>query len=243
VALIEARGVGIQFLTTRRRNLKVRDLFVQGGRRRARADEFWALRHATFSVDAGEAVGVIGRNGTGKSTLLKLIAGVLIPDEGTITTRAEVAPLLELSAGFSGELTGRENVQVVGCLHGLGRSELRRLMPQIFEFAGPQVAAAENLPVRHYSTGMQVRLGFAVLAQLRHPILLVDEVLAVGDKDFREKCYATIEGMLADGRTLVLVSHNENDLRRFCTRGLYIDDGVIRTDGPLDEALDAYNSR
>jgi ABC-2 type transport system ATP-binding protein len=235
VALIEARGLGIQFLTTRRRNLKLRDLFVQGGRRRARANEFWALRNATFSIGAGEAVGVIGRNGTGKSTLLKLIAGVLIPDEGTITTRAQVAPLLELSAGFSGELTGRENVQVVGCLHGLRRAELHRLMPQIFEFAGPQVAAAANLPVRHYSTGM--------LAQLRHPILLVDEVLAVGDKDFREKCYATIEGMLAEGRTLVLVSHNENDLRRFCTRGLFIDGGVIRTDGSLAEALEAYNSR
>jgi len=242
VALIEADGVGIRFLTTRRRNLKLRDLFVQGGRRRAPTGEFWAVRDATFRIEAGEAVGVIGRNGTGKSTLLKLIAGVLIPDEGTIATRAKVAPLLELSAGFSGELTGRENVQVVGSLHGIGRAEMRDLMPQIFAFAGPQVEAAMNLPVRHYSSGMQVRLGFAVLAQLRHPILLVDEVLAVGDKDFKEKCYATIEGMLAEGRTLVLVSHNENDLRRFCTRGLFLDGGVIRTDASLAEALDAYNS-
>jgi len=242
VALIEADGVGIRFLTTRRRNLKLRDLFVQRGRRRAPTGEFWAVRDATFRIEAGEAVGVIGRNGTGKSTLLKLIAGVLIPDEGTIATRAKVAPLLELSAGFSGELTGRENVQVVGSLHGIGRAEMRDLMPQIFAFAGPQVEAAMNLPVRHYSSGMQVRLGFAVLAQLRHPILLVDEVLAVGDKDFKEKCYATIEGMLAEGRTLVLVSHNENDLRRFCTRGLFLDAGEIRTDASLAEALDAYNS-
>jgi len=242
VALIEADGVGIRFLTTRRRNLKLRDLFVQGGRRRAPIGEFWAVRDATFRIEAGEAVGVIGRNGTGKSTLLKLIAGVLIPDEGTIATRAKVAPLLELSAGFSGELTGRENVQVVGSLHGIGRAEMRDLMPQIFAFAGPQVEAAMNLPVRHYSSGMQVRLGFAVLAQLRHPILLVDEVLAVGDKDFKEKCYATIEGMLAEGRTLVLVSHNENDLRRFCTRGLFLDAGEIRTGASLAEALDAYNS-
>jgi ABC-2 type transport system ATP-binding protein len=243
VAIIEARGVGIRFLTTRRRNLKLRDLFVQGGRRRARADEFWAVRDATFRIEPGEAVGVIGRNGTGKSTLLKLMAGVLIPDEGTIATRARVAPLLELSAGFSGELTGRENVQVVGSLHGMSRAEMRELMPHIFEFAGPQVSAAMNLPVRHYSSGMQVRLGFAVLAQLRHPILLVDEVLAVGDKDFREKCYATIERMLEQGRTLVLVSHNENDLKRFCSRGMVIDGGVIRADAPLGEALDTYNSR
>jgi ABC-2 type transport system ATP-binding protein len=134
-------------------------------------------------------------------------------------------------------------VQVVGSLHGIGRAEMRELMPRIFSFAGPQVQAAMNLPVRHYSSGMQVRLGFAVLAQLRHPILLVDEVLAVGDKDFRDKCYATIEAMLGEGRTLVLVSHNENDLKRFCTRGLFIDAGVVRSDGSLAEALDAYNSR
>ena len=240
--IIVADHLGVSFVRNRRRNLKLREFFVRG-HLRPRVDEFWALRDISFEINPGDAVGVIGKNGTGKSTLLKLIAGVLIPDEGTITTRAQVAPLLELSAGFSGELTGRENVQVVGCLHGLGRGELRRLMPQIFEFAGPQVAAAANLPVRHYSTGMQVRLGFAVLAQLRHPILLVDEVLAVGDKEFREKCYATIEGMLAEGRTLVLVSHNENDLRRFCARGLFIDGGVIHTDGSLAEALEAYNTR
>ena len=242
-SLIEAHGLGIRFLTTRRRNLKLRDLFVQGGQApAARRTSSGPLRDCTFKIKAGDAVGVIGKNGTGKSTLLKLIAGVLIPDEGTIATHGRVAPLLELSAGFTVELTGRENVQVVGALHGIGRAEMRDLMPKIFEFAGEQVADSVDMPVRHYSTGMRVRLGFAVIAQLRHPILLVDEVLAVGDKDFREKCYATIEGMLAEGRTLVLVSHNENDLRRFCNRGMYIDAGVIQVDAPVDEALAAYNA-
>jgi ABC-2 type transport system ATP-binding protein len=146
-----------------------------------------------------------------------------------------------LSAGFTSELTGRENVQVVGSLHGIPRAEMKELLPKIFEFAGPQVTDAINLPVRHYSSGMQVRLGFAVLAQLRHPVLLVDEVLAVGDKDFKEKCYTTIEAMLAEGRTLVLVSHNEGDLKRFCTRGLYIDAGVLRVDSGIADALAAYN--
>lgn len=242
-AIIEADGLGIRFLSARRRNLKLRDLFVQGGKRKQSTDEFWALRNCTFKVKEGDAVGVIGKNGTGKSTLLKLIAGVLIPDEGTIRTYGRVAPLLELSAGFTSELTGRENVQVVGALHGIPRAEMRDLLPKIFEFAGEKITEKADMPIRHYSTGMRVRLGFALIAHLPHPILLVDEVLAVGDKDFREKCYETIEGMLAEGRTLVLVSHNESDLRRFCNRGIYINSGVMEVDGPLDEALSAYNRK
>jgi ABC-2 type transport system ATP-binding protein len=239
--MIEGEGLGIKFLKSRRRNLKLRDLFVQGGKRRLRVDEFWALKDISFQIHDGDAVGIIGRNGTGKSTLLKLIAGVLIPDEGTIRTYGKVAPLLELSAGFTNELTGRENVQVVGALHGISRSDMRDVLPKIFEFAGDKVSENIDLPIRHYSTGMKVRLGFAVIAHLAHPILLVDEVLAVGDRDFREKCYTTIESMLAEGRTLVLVSHNEADLTRFCNRGIFIDAGSMEVDGPVADALAAYN--
>lgn len=239
--IIEGQGLGIRFLKSRRRNLKLRDLFVQGGKRRLRVDEFWALKNVSFQINSGDAVGIIGRNGTGKSTLLKLIAGVLLPDEGTIRTYGKVAPLLELSAGFTNELTGRENVQVVGALHGISRAEMRDLLPKIFEFAGDKVSDNIDLPIRHYSTGMKVRLGFAVVAHLSHPILLVDEVLAVGDKEFREKCYSTIEAMLGEGRTLVLVSHNEADLTRFCNRGIFIDAGVMEVDGPVEDALAAYN--
>jgi ABC-2 type transport system ATP-binding protein len=196
-----------------------------------------------LGINSGDAVGIIGKNGTGKSTLLKLIAGVLIPDEGTIRTYGRVAPLLELSAGFTNELTGRENVQVVGALHGISRTEMKDVLPKIFEFAGDKVQEKIDLPIRHYSTGMKVRLGFAVIAHLQHPILLVDEVLAVGDKEFREKCYETIESMLSEGRTLVLVSHNEDDLKRFCNRGIYINSGIMEVDGPVEEALDAYNGQ
>jgi ABC-2 type transport system ATP-binding protein len=241
--IIEGEDLGIKFLTTRRRNLKLRDLFVQGGKRRLRVDEFWALKNATFQINEGDAVGIIGKNGTGKSTLLKLIAGVLIPDEGTIRTYGKVAPLLELSAGFTDELTGRENVQVVGALHGITRAEMKDVLPKIFEFAGDKVQENIDLPIRHYSTGMKVRLGFAVIAHLSHPILLVDEVLAVGDKEFREKCYRTIESMLEEGRTLVLVSHNEPDLTRFCNRGIYINAGIVEVDGPVEDALEAYNGQ
>jgi ABC-2 type transport system ATP-binding protein len=239
--IIEANGLGIQFVKNRRRQLRLREMFIHGMSRQPDAAEFWPLRNLSFEIQPGEAVGVIGKNGTGKSTLLRLIAGVLIPDEGSITVRGAVAPLLELSAGFSGDLTGRENVHLVGSLHGLSRAEMKAKFDEIVDFAGEQVRRSIDTPVRHYSSGMKVRLGFSVIAQLRHPILLVDEVLAVGDKEFRQKCYATIEGLLAEGRTLVLVSHNENDLTRFCTRGLYINEGRLEINGSLREALDAYN--
>jgi ABC-2 type transport system ATP-binding protein len=237
--IIVADGLGVRFVRNRRRNLKLREFFVRGGRRPPRVGELWAVGHNTFAVNPGDAVGVVGRNGTGKSTLLKLIAGVLIPDEGSVHTHDRVAPLLELSAGFATDLTGRENIQIVGALHGLSRAEVRERLPEILEFS--EIGDFIDTPDRHYSTGMRVRLGFAVIAQLSHPILLVDEVLAVGDKDFRDKCYATIERMLGEGRTLVLVSHNEKDLRRFCNRGIYINSGVMHVDGSIEDALDAYN--
>jgi ABC-2 type transport system ATP-binding protein len=238
-AIIEANGLGVRFVKNRRRNLKVREFFIKRGKRRLRADEFWALRNITFTINEGDAVGIIGKNGTGKSTLLRLIAGVLIPDEGSVAAHGRVAPLLELNAGFSNELTGRENVQLVSALHGMSRAELKDKLPEIIEFA--EIGDFIDVPVRHYSTGMRVRLGFAVIAQLNHPILLVDEVLAVGDKDFRNKCYATIERMLGEGRTLVLVSHNESDLTRFCNRGIYINSGIMEVDSTIEDALAAYN--
>ncbi|HKD98354.1 MAG TPA: ABC transporter ATP-binding protein [Micromonosporaceae bacterium] len=238
--IISARGLGIRFSKSRRKKSKLRE-YATGRNKLSPAyhgNDFWPLRDVTFDIFPGEAVGVIGRNGTGKSTLLKLIAGVLIPDEGTVVCHGRVAPLLELSAGFSGDLTGRDNVHLVGAMHGLSRAELRRKFDAIVEFAG--VEEFIDMPVRHYSSGMKVRLGFAVLTQLPHPVMLVDEALAVGDKDFRKKCYETITRMLDEGRTLVFVSHSEADLTRFCKRGLFLDGGRLVVDGTLDEALVAY---
>jgi ABC-2 type transport system ATP-binding protein len=221
--------------------MSVRDMFIHHGGRHPRVGDFWPLRHLSFEIQPGEAIGVIGKNGTGKSTLLRLIAGVLIPDEGSIQVRGAVAPLLELSAGFANDLTGRENVHLVGSLHGLSRTQLRDRFDEIIDFAGSQVRDAIDTPVRHYSSGMKVRLGFSVISQLEHPILLVDEVMAVGDKEFKEKCYATMERLLNEGRTLVLVSHNEADLTRFCSRGMYVNGGKLEINGSVREALDAYN--
>ncbi|WP_258546203.1 ABC transporter ATP-binding protein, partial [Microbacterium sp. H6] len=207
--------------------------------RRSRPGEFWALRDVSFSVRSGESIGVVGRNGQGKSTLLRLVAKVLLPDEGTVTVNGGVAPLIEITGGFVGDLTVRENVRLTAGLHGMSREEVSRRYDGIIEFA--ELAGFEDTPYKHLSNGMKVRLAFAVVSQLDEPILLVDEVLAVGDKAFREKCYRRIDELLADGRTLFFVSHNERDLRRFCTRGLYLDKGALVLDAPIAEVLDRYN--
>jgi ABC-2 type transport system ATP-binding protein len=238
--VISTRGLGIRFHQGRHRNLRLRELILRRSHRNPHQGTFWPLRGITFDIAAGEAVGVVGRNGTGKSTLLKLIAGVLIPDEGSVAVRGKVAPLLELSAGFAGDLTGRENIHLVASLHGITRAQMRTRFDQIVDFAGDQVRRSIDAPVRHYSSGMRVRLGFSVITQLEHPILLVDEVMAVGDEEFKAKCYRTMESLLAQGRTLVLVSHSESDLTRFCTRGLFIHNGQLALDGSMSDALRAY---
>ncbi|GAB3604079.1 ABC transporter ATP-binding protein [Microbacterium aureliae] len=236
---IRVEGLGIRFRRNRRGRRSFKDLFA-GPSRRSRPDEFWALREVSFQVRAGEAIGVVGRNGQGKSTLLKLVAGVLLPDEGRVVVAGGVAPLIEITGGFVGDLTVRENVRLTAGLHGMPRAEVARRYDSIIDFA--ELADFQHTPYKHLSNGMKVRLAFSVVSQLDEPILLVDEVLAVGDKAFREKCYRRIDEMLAEGRTLFFVSHNERDLRRFCTRGLYLDRHRLTMDGPIADVLDRYNA-
>ena len=239
---IEARELGVKFAVNRRRKRSLREMFIHGNRRDPNSvgSDFWPLRGVSFDIAEGDCVGIVGKNGTGKSTLLKLIAGVLLPDEGTVQVRGKVAPLLELRAGFNDQLTGRENVYLVGSLHGMSEEEIDHQFGEIVDFAELEQKFIDS-PVRHYSSGMKVRLGFSLISQLEHPIMLVDEVLAVGDKAFKRKCYEAIERMLANNRTMVLVSHNENDLKRFCNRGLYIREGRLALDADITESLDTYN--
>lgn len=232
-------GLGIRFRRNRGGRRSFKDLFA-GERRRTKPGEFWALRDVTFDVTPGESIGVVGRNGQGKSTLLKLVAGVLIPDEGRVAVNGGVAPLIEITGGFVGDLTVRENVRLTAGLHGMPKAEIARRFDDIIAFA--ELADFVDTPYKHLSNGMKVRLAFAVVSQLEEPVLLVDEVLAVGDRAFREKCYARIDELLADGRTLFFVSHNERDLRRFCTRGLYLDKGRLAMDAPIADVLDRYNA-
>ena len=238
-AAIEVQDLGVHFRRNRRGRRSFKDLFA-GASRRSRPGEFWALRNVSFSVQPGESIGVVGRNGQGKSTLLRLVAGVLLPDEGGVEVHGGVAPLIELTGGFVGDLTVRENVRMTAGLHGMSREEIASRYDEIIGFA--ELEGFEDTPYKHLSNGMKVRLAFSVVSQLDEPILLVDEVLAVGDKAFRDKCYTRIDELLADGRTLFFVSHNERDLRRFCTRGLYLDKGVLAMDAPIADVLDRYNA-
>jgi ABC-2 type transport system ATP-binding protein len=236
---IRVEGAGIRFKRNRRSRRSFKDLFA-GRARRSRPDEFWALRDVSFSVRPGEAIGVVGRNGQGKSTLLKLVAQVMLPDEGAIRVRGGVAPLIEITGGFVNDLTVRDNVYLTAGLHGMTRREIDERFDDIIDFA--EIADFVDTPYKHLSSGMKVRIAFAVISRLEEPVMLVDEVLAVGDKAFREKCYRRIEELLAGGRTLFFVSHSERDLLRFCTRGLYLDKGSLVLDAPIREVVDRYNA-
>jgi ABC-2 type transport system ATP-binding protein len=238
--IISLNDVGIRFTRNRRKKRSLRDLLYRGKvSTAARTDEFWPFRHVTFDIYEGEAIGVVGRNGAGKSTLLSLIAGVLIPDEGVVEVRAGVAPLIAITGGFEGELTARDNIQLVAGLHGMSKAEIVDSFDEIVEFA--EIEQFLDTPYKHFSSGMKVRLAFSVVSRLREPILLVDEVLAVGDAAFAQKCYTRIESLLSGGQTLFLVSHSANNLRRFCKRAIYLRDGQLTADGPVDDILKQYH--
>lgn len=236
--VISLTDVGIRFRRNRRGRRNFKDLFATQ-QRRNRPGEFWALRQVSFTVQQGEAIGVVGRNGQGKSTLLKLVTGVVLPDEGVVHVTEGVAPLIEITGGFVDDLSVRENVYLTAGLHGMTRKQIDSRFDDIIEFA--EIGDFLDTPYKHLSSGMKVRIAFAVISRLEEPIILVDEVLAVGDKAFKEKCYRRIEELLAGGRTLFFVSHNERDLQRFCTRGLYLDKGDLVLDAPIAEVLTRYN--
>lgn len=204
------------------------------------SNDFWALRDVTLDIEAGEVLGIIGPNGAGKSTLLKLISRITVPTEGRITLRGQVGSLLEVGTGFHPELTGRDNVYLNGAILGMSRREIDAAFDAIVEFAG--VARFLDTPVKRYSTGMFVRLGFAVAAHLRCDILLVDEVLAVGDARFQQRCLEKMDDVTQDGRTVVFVSHQMSSIRNLCRRVVWLDDGRVVSRGPAGEVIDRYLS-
>ncbi len=208
------------------------------GSERARREEFWALRDVTFAVEHGEAFGLIGPNGSGKSTALKLISRILQPTSGRVTVDGRVAALIELGAGFHPDLTGRENIFLLGSIMGLTGREMRRRFDAIVGFA--ELEQFIDTPVKHYSSGMYMRLGFATSIHVDADILLVDEVLAVGDQQFQEKCFRAVEGLQKQGVTLVVVSHDPGLMRRFCRRLLYLDHGLPAAFGGVEEVLGTY---
>jgi homopolymeric O-antigen transport system ATP-binding protein len=204
----------------------------------ANREAFWALRDVSFEVDRGERLGVIGRNGAGKSTLLKILSRVTEPTEGTLRGRGRVATLLEVGTGFHPELTGRENIYLSGAILGMKRSELVRRFDEIVAFS--ELEAFLDTPVKRYSSGMYVRLGFAIAAHLEPDILIVDEVLAVGDLAFQKKCLGRMSEVAGEGRTVIFVSHNIRAVKSLCSRAILIDHGHVMIDSETDKAIAAY---
>ena len=205
--------------------------------RQARRD-FWALRDVSLQIEQGGVLGLIGANGAGKSTLLKLLSRITLPTEGRIRLRGRVGALLEVGTGFHQELTGRENVYLNGAILGMRRREIAERFDEIVAFAG--VEQFLDTPVKHYSSGMHMRLAFAVAAHLQPEVLLVDEVLAVGDAQFQRKSLGKLDDVAHEGRTIVFVSHNLAAVQRLCERTVWLDHGEIRVDGPTSEVLAAY---
>lgn len=208
--------------------------------RPSRYETFWALRDVSLEVQEGEVLGLIGRNGAGKTTLLKVLSRITRPTTGFAEIRGHVRSLLEVGTGFHGELTGRENIYLSGSILGMKRREINRKMDEIVSFA--EIEKFIDTAVKHYSSGMYVRLAFAVAAHLEPEILLVDEVLAVGDINFQKKCLGKMGDVARQGRTVVLVSHQMNQMRRLCHRCVWIDSGQIRTSGTAHEVVSAYET-
>ncbi|MGH1487987.1 MAG: ABC transporter ATP-binding protein [Acidimicrobiales bacterium] len=238
---IDARGVSKRYLLGEREQYgALRDVLASGFKRKPKGkrEELWALRDLSFTVAEGEVLGVIGRNGAGKSTLLKVLSRITSPTEGEIRVRGRIGSLLEVGSGFHPELTGVENVFLNGAILGMSRAEIRSKLDEIMAFAEMEQFA--STPVKHYSVGMFMRLAFAVAAHLESEILIVDEVLAVGDARFQEKCLSKMGEVARSGRSVLFVSHNLEATVALCDRGILLERGQLLFDGPTAEAVENY---
>jgi ABC-type polysaccharide/polyol phosphate transport system ATPase subunit len=233
---ISVDRVSRRFVVRARETHTLKELVVARGR--TGAQEVWALRDVSLAIAAGESVGLVGRNGSGKSTLLRLIAGIIRPTSGRIATGGRVGSLLELGAGFHPDFTGRENVELNGALQGLSRARLRERFDEIVAFA--ELEHAIDRPVRTYSSGMTMRLGFAIAAFLEADVLLLDEVFAVGDESFQRKCFGVIAAFKERGGTILFVSHDASAVERLCDRAVLLREGQVAYDGPVHEAITRY---
>jgi lipopolysaccharide transport system ATP-binding protein len=233
---IHVDGVSRRFVVRARETHTLKELLVARGR--TGAHEVWALQDVTLAIAPGESVGLVGRNGSGKSTLLRLIAGIIRPTEGRVVAGGRVGSLLELGAGFHPDFTGRENVELNGMLQGLTRARIRERFDEIVAFA--ELEHAIDRPVRTYSSGMTMRLGFAIAAFLEADVLLLDEVFAVGDESFQRKCFGVIAAFKERGGTILFVSHDASAVERLCDRAVLLRQGRLAFDGPAHEAITRY---
>jgi len=237
--VISVENVTQRFRVIHERPDTLREIFAKVYRHKSKFHDFEALKNVSFDVYHGEMVGIIGRNGSGKSTLLKLIAGVYVPSAGRVQVRGSIAPLIELGAGFHHELTGRENILLNGLLLGLSKREIQEREARIIEFA--ELGDFIDAPVKQYSSGMYMRLAFAVATEVDPDILLIDEILAVGDSAFQEKCFERIRQFRANGKTILYVSHDVGSVKKFCDRALLIHNGHLKQAGPPEQVINSYH--
>ncbi|MBI4744273.1 MAG: ABC transporter ATP-binding protein [Actinobacteria bacterium] len=233
---IEANGISKKYRIYYERNQTIKEIFLR--RKKARFEEMWALKDVSFTVSKGSTIGIIGENGSGKSTLLKILARILRPDEGFFVVNGKISALLELGAGFHPELTGRENVYLNGSILGLTQKEVDARFDDIVSFS--ELDKFIDTPVKNYSSGMYLRLGFAVAINVNPDVLLIDEVLAVGDELFQRKCSDKIFEFKAQGKTIVLVSHSLEAVRNICDIAIWLDEGCIQSHGEARQVVDLY---
>ena len=237
-ALVSVQDVSMRFRMPTEKVDNVKEFFIKLLKGKLKYRDFWVLRNVSFQVNRGESVGILGRNGAGKSTLLRLISGIIEPTSGRIVVQGSVAPLLKLGAGFDPEATGEENVYLNGAMLGFSKKEMTARYERIVEFA--ELGDFMDLPLKNYSSGMVARLGFAIAVDVEPDLLIVDEVLAVGDAAFQEKCARKIDDLQRQGTTLLLVSHSAEQVRRLCKRALWIKNGEVVMYDTADKVSDAY---
>lgn len=238
--IIDVNDVSMRFNLEQERTDTLKEYMMKLVKGKLLFNEFYALRNVSFKINRGDSVALIGANGSGKSTLLKIIAGVMYQSQGTVKVNGTIAPLIELGAGFDMNLTARENIFLNGAVLGHDRKFLNRYFDEIIEFAGLQEFI--DVPVKNFSSGMIARLGFSIATIVDADILVVDEILSVGDYVFQEKCHKRMTELLAGGTTLLFVSHSEKDVKETCEKSIWLDHGVLKAYGPTDEVFDMYKS-
>lgn len=238
--MIEVNDVTMQFRMNSDKIMSLKEFVTTALRGRLRYEKFTALDHVSFTVEKGETLGLIGRNGAGKSTMLKVISGILKPTAGAVTCRGNVVPMLELGSGFDMDLTGRENIFLNGAILGYSEAFLRAKYDEIVEFSelGPFI----ETPIRNYSSGMLARLAFSVASMVQPEILIVDEILSVGDAAFQEKSRARMLELMSGGTTVLFVSHSLAQIREMCSRAVWLEHGRVRMLGDVDEVCNAYGT-
>ena len=236
--IVDVNNVTIRFNLANQKVDNLKEYVIKLIKKELLFQEFLAVKDVSFQIRQGEAWGLIGTNGSGKSTMLKAISGILKPYKGSITVNGSVAPLIELGAGFDPDLTARENIFLNGCVLGHSEKFMKEHFDEIVDFA--DIHKFLDSPLKNYSSGMRARLGFSIATMVKPDILIVDEVLAVGDFKFRQKCEQRMKELLADGTTLLYVSHNIDEVRRLCDHAIWLDKGIARMQGDMQTVCDAY---